>query len=235
MVAWSRARIQRSAAENSSSAGRPWPAVLPLRVHQDIARGVPQLVAEVAVALDAAQVELDVAPGGGERGEGEAQGVGAEAGDAVGEVLAGLLGDLLGQVRLHHALGALGDQGLQLDAVDQIDGVEHVALGLGHLVAVGVAHQAVDVDVPKGHVTHELEPHHDHPGDPEEDDVEAGDQDRGGVEGAQALGVLRPAQGAEGPECGAEPGVQHVRVLLQREVGGQPVLGRAPPASERPT
>ncbi|WP_040733943.1 hypothetical protein, partial [Thiocapsa marina] len=48
--------------------------------------------------LDSTQVEFDVAPGGGERGEGEAQRVGAEAGDAVGEVLAGLFGDLLGRV-----------------------------------------------------------------------------------------------------------------------------------------
>ncbi len=170
--------IQRSAAE-SSICCRPSPAlaaVLSLGVHQHVAGGVPQLVAEVAVALDAAQVELDVAPGGGQGGEGEAQGVGAEGGDAVRELLAGHLVDLLGQVRLHHAPDALLHQGLQLDAVDQVDGVEHVALGLGHLVAVGVAHQAVDVDLAERHVAHELEPHHDHAGDPEEDDVEAGDQ-----------------------------------------------------------
>jgi hypothetical protein len=127
-------------------------------------------------------------------------------------------------LRLHHAAGALLHQRLQLDAVDEIDGVEHVALGLGHLVALGVAHQAVDVDVAEGHLVHELEPHHDHPGDPEEDDVEAGDQHRGGVEGLEPLRVLRPAEGGEGPERGAEPGVEHVRVLLQREVRREPVL-----------
>ena len=57
---------------------------------------------------------------------------------------------LLGEVRLHHAAGALFDQRLQIDAVDHIDGVQHVALGLGHLLAVAVAHQAVDVDLPEG-------------------------------------------------------------------------------------
>ncbi len=196
------------------------PAVLPLGVHEDVARGVPQLVAEVAVALSAAQVELDVAAGAGQGGEGEAQGVGAEAGDALGKVGAGGLGDLLRQARLHHAAGALGHQGLQLDAVDEIDGVEDVALGLGHLVAVGVAHQAVDVDLAEGHVAHELEAHHDHARHPEEDDVEAGDQDRGGVEGLQARGLFRPAQGGEGPEGGAEPGVEDIRVLLQGRSGG---------------
>jgi hypothetical protein len=87
-------------------------AVLALRVHQDIARGIPKLVAEVAVALDAPEVELHVPPGGGQRREGEAQGIGAEGGDALGEVLAGLLGDLLRQVGLHHPLSALGDQGV---------------------------------------------------------------------------------------------------------------------------
>ena len=53
------------------------------------------------------------------------------------------------------------------DTIDQINRVQHVALGLGHLVAVGIAHQSVDVDFGEGHVVHELEPHHDHSGNPE--------------------------------------------------------------------
>ena len=103
--------------------------------------------------------------------------------------------DLLGQVRLHHAAGALVHQGLEVDAVDEVDGVEHVALGLGHLVAVGVAHQAVDVDLAEGHVVHELQAHHDHAGHPEEDDVEAGDQHAGGVEGLRAGRCPRASRG----------------------------------------
>ena len=81
----------------------------------------------------------------------------------------------------------------------------------------------MDVDVAERHVVHELQAHHDHPGDPEEDDVEARDQDRGRIKGPQPLGVLGPAEGTEGPERGAEPGVEHVRVLLQRKVGRQRV------------
>ncbi len=38
-----------------------------LRVHQHVARCIPELVAEVLVAFDAAQVEADVAAGRGER------------------------------------------------------------------------------------------------------------------------------------------------------------------------
>ncbi len=50
-------------------------------VHLGEARGVPQLGGEVAVALDAARRELDVAPLRRHRGQGEAQRVGAEAVD----------------------------------------------------------------------------------------------------------------------------------------------------------
>src|SRR3546814_13788135 len=38
------------------------------------------------------------------------------------------------------------------DAVDQVDRIEHVALGLGHLLAVLVAHQAGDVDILERHL-----------------------------------------------------------------------------------
>ena len=56
-------------------------------------------------------------------------------------------------------------------------GSSHVALGLGHLLSVVVAYQAVDVDRRgTGPRLRKLQPHHDHPRDPEEDDVEAGDQ-----------------------------------------------------------
>ena len=40
-----------------------------------------------------------------------------------------------------------------------------------------VAHEGVDVDVAERHLVHDVQAHHHHPGDPEEDDVEAGDQD----------------------------------------------------------
>nr|GFC39244.1 hypothetical protein [Tanacetum cinerariifolium] len=66
---------------------------------------------------------------------------------------------------------------------------------------------------------------HDHPGNPEENDVEAGDQHVGRVEGLQEIGLLRPAQSGEGPQARTEPGVEYVVVLLQRNVRPQVVLG----------
>ena len=76
-----------------------------------------------------------------------------------------------------------------------------------------VADQGVDVDVLEGHLVHELEPHHDHPGHPEEDDVEPRDHQRGRVEVFELRCLVRPAHRGEGPERAAEPGVQDVLVL----------------------
>ena len=79
-----------------------------------------------------------------------------------------------------------------------------------------VAHQGVDIDVAEGHLAHEVQPHHHHAGDPEEDDVEAGDQHVAGIVALQLRRLLGPAQGREGPERGGEPGVEHVGVAGQR-------------------
>ena len=198
-------------------------------VHQGETRGVPQLVAEVLVALGAIQVELDVAAVRGQRGEGEAQGIGAEGGNAVREFLARGFFDLLGHLWLHQAGRTLGDQVVERDAVDDVDRVEDVALRLRHLLAVLVAHEAGDVDVLEGDATGEMVGHHDHPGDPEEDDVEAGHQHRRRqalVEIARGhLGFVRPAQGAVRPQGRGEPGLQDVVVAGQCCVVGEAVLG----------
>src|SRR4030065_9316 len=61
-------------------------AVVAFQVHQREAGGVPQLVAEIAVALGALQVELDVAAVRGQTREGKAQSIGAEGGDALGGI-----------------------------------------------------------------------------------------------------------------------------------------------------
>jgi hypothetical protein len=160
-------------------------------------------------------------PGAGERGEGEAQGVGAEFRDASGKLPARRLLDLRLEVRLHEAARALGDQLVQADAVDQVERVEDVALRLRHLVTVLVADQAGDVDLAERDVARELEAHHDHPRDPEEDDVEARDEHRGWIEGRELRRVLRPAERREWPERGGEPRVEHVLVLSQGNLGAQ--------------
>ena len=81
--------------------------------HRDEARGIPQLVAEVAVARDAREIEADVAARRGERGEREAQRVRAVRRDAFRELLARVLFDGRRELRLHEAGGALRDQRLE--------------------------------------------------------------------------------------------------------------------------
>ena len=91
----------------------------------------------------------------------------------IGELLARRLLDLVLEVRLHHAARALRDERIETDPVDEVERVDDVALGLRHLLAVLVADEAGDVDVLERHVAHELQAHHHHARDPEEDDVEA--------------------------------------------------------------
>ena len=94
-----------------------------------------------------------------------------------------------------------------------------------------VTHQPVQGDVPERDgpgglaVRHHVQAEHHHPGDPEEQDVVGGDQDTGGVEGGQVLGVAGPAERGAGPQRGGEPGVQHVRVLPPAVAGRRVLAG----------
>ena len=83
----------------------------------------------------------------------------------------------------------------------------------------------MDVDGAEGDIAHEVKPEHHHPGDPEEDDVEARDQVAIRIVGLERLGALGPAESRERPEARAEPGVQHVLVARER-LGPAVVLRR---------
>ena len=114
--------------------------------------------------------------------------------------------------------GVPGDQhipeGIGAELVDQHQRINPVPQGFAHLPALFVEDQSVDEDIVEGNVLHEVHPHEEHPGNPEENDVPSRHQHAGGIELLQFRGRLRPAQGREGPQGGAEPGVQHVRILL---------------------
>ncbi len=74
----------------------------------------------------------------------------------------------------------------------------------------------MEIDRREGHLAHDLQAKEDHPGHPEEDDLVARLHHRAGVEAPQVVGLLRPPEGGEGPKPRAEPGVEHVPVLLDR-------------------
>src|SRR6185503_486235 len=103
---------------------RTYPTVIPrefnravqrgtVRHHEDVSGGIPQFVAEATVTLDAPEVEAQVARERCERGEGEAERIGAVGPDACRELLAGRELDRRGELRLHEAGRALRDQRLE--------------------------------------------------------------------------------------------------------------------------
>ena len=187
-----------------------------LHIHQHVARGVPQLVAEVAVFLHPGHVEAQIAALGREPRKTQAQCIRTECRNALRELFAGRLLDGRLHLRLHQAGGAFGEQGVEGDAVDDVERIDDIALRFRHLLAVVIADQSSDVDLAKGHLAGEFQAHHDHAGDPEENDVEAGDQHRSGIVGLECLRIVGPALGGERPQRGGEPGIEHILVLAQR-------------------
>ena len=189
-----------------------------LDVHEDELCRVPQLVAEVSIAVDPTQVEVHVASGRGREGAvGEPQRVGAVGADALRKVGPGRRFDVGSHLRLGQVGGAFCHQVFERDAIDDVQRIEDIALGLRHLGAVRVPYQPVRVDGPEWHVTGEAQRHHDHSSDPEENDVVPGDQDIGGVEAFELARGFRPAQSSEGPQRRTEPGVEYV--VIPRECG----------------
>ena len=86
---------------------------------------------------------------------------------------------------LHKTADAFFEQGIKIDPVDEIQGIKYVALGFRHLLSILISNQAVDIDFMEGHVIHEFQAHHDHPRNPEKNDVEAGNQDIARIEGLE--------------------------------------------------
>src|ERR1051325_3645926 len=70
----------------------------------------------------------------------------------------------------------------------------------------------MDVDLAEGDIAHEFQPHHDHTGDPEKQNVEPGDESRSRIIRFQLKRVLWPSQRRERPEGRRKPGVEDVGV-----------------------
>ena len=86
---------------------------------------------------------------------------------------------------LHKTAKAFLEQGVEIDPVDEIQGIKYVALGLRHLLSILITNQAVNIDFMERHIVHEFQAHHDHPRNPEKNDVEAGNQDVARIEGLE--------------------------------------------------
>ncbi len=179
------------------------------------ARRVPDLVEEVAVALDALGRERDALVARRVGREREAHRVGAERREPVahrGRRRVGLL-ELRERLGLRRAGHRLVEHLGERRPLDEIERVDDVALHLAHLLAGLVDDEPVEQDAPERRLAHEVQAEHHHARDPEEEDVVAGLEIAGRVELLERVGGLGPAERRERPEGAREPGVEHVGVL----------------------
>ena len=187
-----------------------------ISIHHHETCGVPKLVAEITKAFDSAQVKADIPTLSRQTGKRKSQRVGAERGNSIRKLAAGRIFNMLCHFRLHESGGAFFDKSRQRNAIDQIQWVKYVTLGFGHFLSVSIAYQPMYIDVSEGGAAGKFQAKHDHSGDPEKDNVKAGHEHARGVEGAQFVSRVGPAQGRKGPQGRREPGVQYVIVLIQR-------------------
>ena len=132
--------------------------------------------------------------------------------------------------RRHFYVASLRGHGSQRETqrvgtvlVDQDERIHDVALRLRHLLALLVTDKGMDIDFAERHlVIHGVHAHHHHSGDPEEDDVKAGDKYVARVIARQIMldrfGLVGPAKGREWPQTTGEPGVQNILVTPQFNV-----------------
>ena len=76
-----------------------------------------------------------------------------------------------------------------------------------------------------GQIVQQLVAGHDHARHPQVDDVPGGSQELGRVEALKVLGLVRPAEGREGPQPGRRPGVHDIGVLTNEGLAGVRVDG----------
>ena len=143
-------------------------------MHHGVAGSIPYLVAKVAESFGSSHIEFYVSSSCSQRVIGEAQGISAVGSNTLWKTVAGQALNLLFQLGLHHVSRTLLYQVIKLYAIDQINWVQDIALGFGHFLPMFITNQASDIDFLKRNFPGELQCHHDHPSNPEEDNVEAG-------------------------------------------------------------
>lgn len=95
---------------------------------------------------------------------------------------------------------------------DHIHGIDNVAFALGHLLAVGVENETMKINFAEGNFAGDIEAHHDHAGDPGEENVSAGFHDVQGV--VRVFLTFGPVGTDNGPVGAREPGIESVLVAV---------------------
>src|SRR5262249_37786320 len=105
--------------------------------------------------------------------------------------------------------------GVRAKLLIQLYGVEAGTLGLRHFLAAAGTNQRMQIDSAKRHLAGHMHAKHDHASNPEKEDVVAGDKKAGRVVAFEIRRLFRPTERGKGPQAGAEPCIEHIRVLLQ--------------------
>ena len=63
------------------------------------------------------------------------------------------------------------------------------------MIMLGITHKGVDVNISEGNLARKFEAHHDHAGNPEEENVQPRDQGGSRVKRFEILSLLGPPQG----------------------------------------
>ena len=177
---------------------RPKPGLNAIHIHEHKSRRIPDLISECPIPLRPALVECNIGPRRSHRRQRK-------------------------------------PRSIRPKPLNNVQRIDHVPLSLRHLLPLGIPHQRMNINMPEGHAVvllirlairlldngillmplHEVAPKHDHPRQPEEQNVEPGDHQRVGIEHLQITRLLRPSQSRKRQQPGREPCIEHVRNLLQ--------------------
>lgn len=180
---------------------------------------IPQLIAEEPIAQHSINIQIDIATLRVVRTQRKTHRIRTALRDTVREVtfLAGnrSINLLFVQIRVVELLVQI----VQRNAGNHVSRIDDVAQRFGHLSAVSVAHHRMKEDLLEGQFAEQLLAEEHHASDPEEDDVVAGLQQGVWEERLHVIRVVGPAHDGERKETRTEPGVEHIFVLGEHDLG----------------
>jgi len=132
---------------------------------------IPDLVAEVTIANDTIDIEVDITTLSSVCTKSETKCISTTFCNTVGVLLALASLSLLNLVSTEVTVEKLLVECLKGDTLDDIDGVNDVAETLADLTAVCITDHTVKEDITERQFVSEHERHHNHTSDPEEEDI----------------------------------------------------------------
>ena len=99
--------------------------------------------------------------------------------------------------------------------LDHVEWIDSVTLGFRHRLAVPIQNLRMDKNLLKGNLTHIIDAHQDHTGDPQRDNIPARNKSTGWVKAVQRSVFFWPTKCTVRPQCRTKPGVQNIFFTLK--------------------